>query len=176
MINLQLSQDTALNLFTRIQDKIQLWNSYEFLEKDIEELCECSVKLSRKLELFTDLEIAEIPFVNFSFSECLLLTTLVNRCDRKLEKAIFQPINQQFIALGEPPVIIEGYSEWEYMWEEFDKSFETETREPDWTLSYIESDLERGHIFECTHEEIDKELSLVIPFSKNFKRAMGMPL
>ena len=176
MINLQLSQDTALNLFTRIQDKIQLWSSYAFLEKELEELYERSLKLSRKLELFTDLEIEEIPFVNFSFRECELLEMLINRCDRNLEKAIFQPMNQQFIALGKSPVIIRGYSEWEYMWEEFDKSFDIETREPDWTLSYIKSDLERGHLFECTHEEIDEELSIAVPFSKNFKRAMGMPL
>jgi len=176
MINLQLSQGTALNLFTRIQDGIQFWTtSYEFLEKEeLDELTEDSFKLSRKLELFTDIEMEEIPFVNFSFKECGLLKLLTNCCDRKLEKEIFKPMNQQLIALGKSPVIIKGHSEWRYMWKEFDKYFDITTSEADWLLSYTKSDLEQGHLFECTNNRIDKELSLAIPFSKTFKRAMGM--
>ncbi len=178
MINLPLHQHTALNLATRIQKGIHFWeNGHDFLEKDeIDRIGKLSKKISRKVDLFTDLEMAELPSVSFSIKECRLLGTLTNCCDRKLEKEFFKPMNQQLIALDQYPVIIRGYSEWSYMWKALNQQEGISTKSLDWILLYKKSDLQKGHLFDCSNKKKKKQLSVVIPFSKTFKRAMGMPL
>ena len=178
MIDLQLNQDTARNLATRVQKGMQFWKSaHEFLnEEEIDQIAKKSLKVFRKIELFTDLEMEEIPLVHFSVKECKLLGILIKCCDRKLEKEFFKPMNQQLIALDKSPIIIKGYSEWRYMWKELYKRDDISKEGLDWFLNYTKSDLNKGHLFKCINDKINKKLFLVIPFSKTFKRAMGIPL